>query len=100
LAARLQALTRELFAAEARAKQLEELAAAVGGGGAGRALFHEAELVEVRCTDTLLALDALQDEASTAADGGERSAVRDAIARLRRIADALSRVKAAAANAD
>jgi hypothetical protein len=70
-----------------------------------QALFHEAEIVEVRCTDTLLALDALLDEASASAGAeagaaGDRSAVRDAVDRVRRLATALARVKEAATAAD
>ena len=61
-------------------------------------------MVEVRCTDTLLALDALLDEAAPAGGDGvsseQRRAVRDAMDRVRRVAAALARVKEAAASAD
>jgi hypothetical protein len=58
-------------------------------------------VVEVRCTDALLALDALLDEASAGGDAaGERGAVRDAVQRVRRVAAALARVKEAATAAD
>jgi hypothetical protein len=53
-------------------------------------------VVEVRCTDTLLALDALLDEASAAEDAAERASVCDAMRRIRCVAAALSRVKEAA----
>ena len=65
-----------------------------------QALFHEAEVLEVRCTDALLALDELQDAAERGAAGAlQRRHVRDAVARVRGVAAALARVKDAAMNA-
>ena len=67
---------------------------------AAQALVHEAEVLEVRCTDALLALDELQDAAERGAAGALRRAdVRDAVARVRGVAATLARVKEAAMNA-
>jgi len=55
----------------------------------------------VRCTDALLALDALQDAAERGGEGAPpREDVRAAVARLRGVAAALARVKDAATSAD
>ena len=51
----------------------------------------------MRCTDLLLALSALQDEA---ADGPQRAPARDAADRIRHIAAVLARIKDAAAAED
>ena len=65
-----------------------------------QALFHEAEVLEVRATDALLALDELQDAAERGAAGApQRSHVRAAVARVRDVAAALARIKEAAMNA-
>ena len=68
--------------------------------GHAPALFHEAEVLEVRCTDALLALDELQDAAERGAAGAPpRSHVRSAVARVRGVAATLAQVKEAAMNA-
>ena len=57
-------------------------------------------MLEVRCTDALLALDALQDAAERGdAQAPQRAVVRAAVARVRGVAATLARVKDAAMSA-
>ncbi len=89
VASQLAALVTAVRSAEVRVRELEDLASAATDA---RHLVHQAELVEVACTDTLLELDRLLD----AAEGAERDGVRDAMRRIKEIAGRLAALKEAA----
>lgn len=79
-----------MLAAERDAAELRALSD-VPESGSLAALHHEAELLEVSCTDTLLELDVLMDAA-----GEARRAVRALVDRLHAVAATLGAVKAVA----
>ena len=89
LASRLATLEWAVQTAERQSRELQVLAE-VPESGSMSALFHEAEVLEVSCTDTLLELDVLLDALEV------RQPVRALMDRMHAVAATLGAVKMAA----